>query len=63
MSTKSNDPAKEIARIALREDCRFDGDILEEVLAYCWDQLAWIRTDGELEAIRSTMKLYDEANA
>lgn len=60
MPAKSNDPGKDIARIALRVDRRFDGDILEEVLAYCWDQLSWIRSDAELMAIRSALKLYDE---
>lgn len=57
MSVRSHDVAKDIATLALRQNARFDGDILEEVLGYCWDQLCWIRTDGELAAIRDSLEV------
>ncbi|EJL33245.1 hypothetical protein PMI01_02207 [Caulobacter sp. AP07] len=56
MSTKSKDVGREIARLALA-DARYDTDMLEEVLAYCWDQLCWRKTDADLIALRDGLSV------
>lgn len=56
MSEKSKDVGREIARMALA-DTQFDTDMLEEVLAYVWDQLCWRKTDADLIALRDTLHL------
>lgn len=54
MSAKSKDVGRDIAKLALA-DARFDTDTLEEVFAYCWDQLCWRKTDADLIALRDRL--------
>lgn len=56
MAGKSKDVGREIAKLALA-DARYDTDTLEEVLAYCWDQLCWRKSEPELIALRDGLSL------
>jgi hypothetical protein len=56
MSQKSKDVGRDIAKLALA-DARYDTDTLEEVLAYCWDQLCWRKTDAEIIALRDGLSV------
>lgn len=51
MVSKSKTPDRDIALLALQASTAFPGDMLEEVLTYCFDQLCYRRTYGELDAI------------
>jgi hypothetical protein len=61
MTGKSKDVGRDIARLAL-SDCRYDTDLLEEVLAYAWDQLQWRKTYPELIALRDGLSMEDEVS-
>lgn len=56
MATKAEDPARAIALMALQSRATHQGEMLEEVLAYCWDQLLWRRADAELSALLDGLK-------
>lgn len=60
MTGKSKTVALDIARIAVRPDHRYDSDLLEEVFAYCWDQLSWRMSDPDLIALRQKLKMDGE---
>lgn len=56
MAAKSKDVGRDIAKLALK-DARYDTDTLEEVFAYCWDQLCWRKTDPELLTMIANLKM------
>lgn len=51
MAAKSAAPAKDIALLALQASDAHQGDMLEEVLTYCFDQLCWRRSTPDLVAL------------
>lgn len=56
MTQKSKDVGRDIAKLALA-DVRYDTETLEKVLAYCWDQLAWRKTEADLIALRDGLSV------
>lgn len=60
MSALSKDIEMDIVRIAARPNHLTNSDLLQEVLAYCWEQLTWRKTDAELTALLDGLRLDDQ---
>ena len=55
MVGESKDVGRDIAKLALA-DAEFDTDTLDEVMAYCWEQLCWRETDALMVARLDQMR-------
>lgn len=62
-SAKSTNLAKDLALIALSGSDAWPGDMLEDALRYCFDQLCWRRTTNELDAIIKDLAALIEEDA
>lgn len=55
MAAKSKDVGRDIAKLALA-DARFDTDTLDSVFAYCWEQICYRETGGQMLARLDIMR-------
>lgn len=55
MAGESKDVGRDIAKLALT-DALYATDTLDEVMAYCWEQLQWRETDAALIARLDQMR-------
>lgn len=50
-------PAKRLAQMALTGmDYSSDGDLLEEVIRYAFDQLCWLRSYPDIDALLADLR-------